>query len=234
MAQLKDTTIDGSLVVSGAASFEDAATTRQGLCFLGHNPHGSIDNDTTANWLALGSGWCYITASGYINNQPHDYGFIENIVNNGVLVSQVWHSMDGRGTTYHRSGNASGWYANTADWVQVVDKNNVFKKIWSGTWSSDGNTIAETPNYTMFLVETKNSSTSEVQGTLIPVFKNGTFIRGVGGYVNATPTDYTYHFGATLSGNTWTLVNCTYNYHGNESTHGKRANCTPIAIYGLI
>ncbi|MBE5927592.1 MAG: hypothetical protein E7270_11615 [Lachnospiraceae bacterium] len=231
MAQLKNTTIDGTLNVSGAASFGDKATTRQNLNYIGANPV-TLNTDTPATWRALGMGVAYIQSNGIINNQPYQYGFIENRVA-GELISQTWTSMSGNGETYHREGNASGWYSGSAEWVQVVDKNNAFKKIWDGTWLSDGNDIAETPNYTMFLVGLKSSS-GEVQGTLVPVFKNGTFIRGIGGYVSSTTTDYTYHFSANLSGNSWTLVNADYLWHGSESNHGKRVLCTPTIIYGVI
>ena len=177
MAQLLASTIDGNLTVNGLATFSDGASTRQGLNYIGVNPV-NVNTDTPATWKTLGTGVAYINASDKINNQPYTYGFIENKVSGG-LVSQIWTSMSGNGAMYHREGNADGWYSGTKEWVQIVDKNNAFKKIWNGTWSSSGNTIAETPNYTMFLVKVKNSSTSEVQGTLIPVFKNGTFIRGV-------------------------------------------------------
>ena len=57
MAQLKDTIIDGDLVVRGNAIFEAPQETRQNLNFLGLNP---TENDAPTEWAALGNGIAYI------------------------------------------------------------------------------------------------------------------------------------------------------------------------------
>ena len=229
MAQLKDTTIDGALEVNGAAIFGDEATTRQGLNYMGANPHGTIDDDTTTKWASLGSGWCWVSAANIANYPDTQSGFLQNMVTNDGYVFQVLHVMDGVGDTYTRSGNPSGWYEGSANWVKSITGKTVMKKLWSGSWSSGSITVPNTSDYTMFLIGVSG------HGTWIPAFEQDeNYVRGMGGYVNATPTDYSYQFGATLSGNTWTYVYSDYLYHGSGSTHGTRSKTTISSIWGVI
>lgn len=69
-------------------------TARQKISFLGEDPSSVLaENDTPANWIALGSGHAYISDWKKLPTQPKKFGFIENIVY-GNLVKQIWHSQD--------------------------------------------------------------------------------------------------------------------------------------------
>lgn len=99
--------------------------------FLGKELIASVEDDTTANWAALGDGIVYYETAGLLNNQPTTYGFVENIVC-GNLVFQTFHAMNGKGGKWTRSGNSSGWYSGSANWVKSLDETNgiQIKKLW--------------------------------------------------------------------------------------------------------
>ncbi len=232
MAQLLASTIDGNLTVNGLATFSDSSSTRQGLNFIGHNPV-TPNTDTIATWRAFGTGTAYVNQDGVINNQPFTYGFIENCVSPTGVVHQIFKSVGEIHGMWIRAGEQNSWYEDSVGWVQIPTGETIKKRLWYGTWTSGSKDISESDKYTMFLVALSG------QGTYIPVFSTGEYVRGVGGYVNATPTDYTYQFGATISGTTWTLVNCDYLYHGSGGSHGTRTvagtNTFQIsAIYGIV
>lgn len=196
--------------------------------YMGANPISSISEDTTAVWATKGSGWCYITQDGYLTNQPHPYGFVENVVRGG-LVSQRFFAMDGYGTMYTRAGNSGGWYAATENWVKTIDENHIWKTLWSGSWASGSLTVEKTSKYRIFGIHLSG------HGTITLAVRNGQYIRGVGGYVNDTPTNFTYHFAATVADDTWTYVGAGYMYHSGEGTHGpNNKNLTVDAIYGIL
>ena len=90
------------------------------VAFLGSNPVSAVADDTTANWVNLGSGYAWYSTAGLLNSQPSQYGFIVSIVN-GSDVFQIWRSQNA-GPTYMRSGNANGW---ASAWVQVIDSSSI-------------------------------------------------------------------------------------------------------------
>lgn len=106
-----------------------------------------------------------------------------------------------------------------------VRSNLMKKSLWNdGGWVGGSIEVEGMQDYIMFLIRMSG------QGTVIPAYKetdvNGvTWIRGIGGYVSDTTTDFTYQFNATLDGNSLTLVNCDYLWHGSGSTHGTRVLC---------
>ena len=134
MAQLLASTIDGNLTVNGTIQLDTQAhraTTRQKLNYFTENPHGGINNDTTAVWASLGSGWQYVS-SGSLANQPINQGcFLQNMVTNDGLVFQVLYAMDGNSGSWMRSGNTGGWYSGSANWIRTTDSHNVFKILWN-------------------------------------------------------------------------------------------------------
>ena len=50
------------------------------LAFLGLNPISSTDEDTTQKWCELGSGYAWYTTDGLLVNQPFQYMFIINYI----------------------------------------------------------------------------------------------------------------------------------------------------------
>lgn len=110
--------------------------------FLGKELIASVEDDTPANWAALGDGIVYYETTGLLNNQPTTYGFVENIVC-GNLVFQTFHAMNGKSGKWTRSGNSSGWYSGSANWVKSLDENGgiQIKKLWEN--ASPGSDFAE-------------------------------------------------------------------------------------------
>ena len=232
MAQLLASTIDGNLTVNGLATFSDSSSTRQGLNFIGHNPV-TPNTDTVATWRAFGTGTAYVNQDGVINNQPFTYGFIENCVSPTGVVHQIFKSVGKLHGMWIRAGEQNSWYEDSAGWLQIPTGETIKKQLWTGSWYSGSKTIPESDKYTMFLVAMNN------QGTYIPVFTTGQYVRGIGGYVTSDTYDYSFQFSANVSGTKWTLVNCDYLYHGASSSHGARTKCGSStfqisSIYGIV
>lgn len=104
---------------------------RQNINYIGTNPITKPGDDTPANWVALGTGVAYFDGSGKLNKQPTAYGFVKNIVV-GTIVYQTFYSMNGNSPVWNRSGNSSGWYSSSANWVKQLDETNgiQMKKVW--------------------------------------------------------------------------------------------------------
>ena len=102
--------------------------------------------------------------------------------------------------------------------------------LWSGSWNSGQITIPNFASYCGFIL------TLTGQGTTIPVYRapGSGHMRGVNGYSSATPTIVTYHFTATVSGETLTFVACNNLSHAPSGSHGAAVNNTISGIYGVV
>ena len=105
-------------IKNGGTSASTASGARQKLNFIGVNPV-NIETDTPSTWISFGPGVAYISARGYITDQPADFGFIENKVSHTGLISQTWQTQSGKGTIFKRSGTINGWYE--ASWTEAFD-----------------------------------------------------------------------------------------------------------------
>lgn len=89
---------------------------------LQHNAITSVRNDTVDNWVSKGNlATSYYNATGQINGQPSQYGFLLNLTNNGTMIHQLWTKT--AGSLFHRSGNSDGM----GDWKEVLDTNSYTK-----------------------------------------------------------------------------------------------------------
>lgn len=88
------------------------------LSFLTGNGGG----DTPVNWTRAGTGQTYISTEGLLENQPRKYGWLYNYTSGGSIVAQQFIGLDGNSPVWYRSGNASGWYAGSKDWVRILDE----------------------------------------------------------------------------------------------------------------
>lgn len=89
---------------------------------IGYEPIATTEDDTVANWKALGSGYAVYTKT-RLNEQPTDYGFVVQYVYNSLLY-QEFHSMPAGGTWY-RKGNNTGWWndaSNKGTWRKIYDE----------------------------------------------------------------------------------------------------------------
>lgn len=92
---------------------------RKGMAITARNPITSTDEDTYANWFALGNmNTFWYNTAGCLNDQPSQYGFLLNIaVHDGADAHQLWFAQSS-GSVYHRSGNSSGW---AQSWKELID-----------------------------------------------------------------------------------------------------------------
>ena len=100
---------------TGKATKKEAFTN---LAFLGNNPISSTDEDTTQKWCELGSGYAWYTTDGLLVNQPFQYMFIINYIQDKD-VFQIGYEQK-VGTIYYRGGNYSGWIMN---WTPLLSTN---------------------------------------------------------------------------------------------------------------
>lgn len=104
---------------TGATDAANALTNLGAFRDLGTNVINSKTNDTIAKWSGINSGYSYYSVSGYLNDQPSQYGLLLHF-HYSSEVFQFWRCLPG-GPTYWRSGNASGWHGS---WTKVYDTAN--------------------------------------------------------------------------------------------------------------
>ena len=107
-------------------------------------------------------------------------------------------------------------------------------ELWNGNWSAGELGVTGSSKYRLYLITTVGRSDGSTQGTTILAIRNGNYIRGIGGYENGTPTDYTYHFAATVNGDTWTFVGAGYMYHSASGSHSARTLLAVSKIEGVM
>ncbi len=98
------------------------------LSFLTGNGGG----DTPTNWGKAGAGLAYISTTGLLENQPKPKGWLYNYTIGSSIIAQQFIALDGNSPVYYRSGNASGWYPGSKNWVRSLDEKNgvQIKKVW--------------------------------------------------------------------------------------------------------
>lgn len=99
--------------------------------------------------------------------------------------------------------------------------------LWEGSWASGNINVPSTQDYMIYRIKMAG------QGTAVLAIRLDGYIRGIGGYSSASATIMTYHFAATVEGNTWTFVACNSMRHISEAAHGKASDVTITGIYGI-
>ena len=117
-------------IEKGGTNARTVEKARQNINFIGVNPIASTNDDTTENWIALGTGVAVFTEN-RLENQPYSYMIVENIVTE-TWVSQIAVSLSGAGEVWKRSGNSNGWYIKTKKWLKNLDENSgiQIKLLW--------------------------------------------------------------------------------------------------------
>lgn len=96
-------------------------------------------DDTVAKWSTLGNSVHMYSATGQLNNQPSQFGFILNLAYQNSDVHQIW-ATQSSGNLYHRGGNHSGGWANISDnnaWRTILDNvNSSVSGDGGSTWGS--------------------------------------------------------------------------------------------------
>lgn len=109
-------------ITKGGTGANNAAIARQNINYIGVNPIASIEEDTPANWVALGTGIAYINVTGQLIDQPTRFLMIHNMVGYANTVHQIAF-QDRLGGIWHRGGNiSSGW---RESWTRMLDENYV-------------------------------------------------------------------------------------------------------------
>ena len=85
------------------------------------NPITNKDDDTVANWAAIGSGLYFFDEGGQVTSRPSEYGFVFNLATPSGEVAQQWIELP-QGRIWRRSGNSYGF---NNDWTEMVDVNGV-------------------------------------------------------------------------------------------------------------
>ena len=124
------------------------AEARQNINFIGTNPIASAEDDTPANWIALGTGHAYINGSEKLKSQPTAYGYLETRVYGTSRVEQIFKSNMNGSTmlrTWKRAGGtSSGWFK---EWALILDETNGIqkKKLWENASPSSSFPIKNCP-----------------------------------------------------------------------------------------
>lgn len=92
---------------------------------------GNGDGDTSTNWGKAGIGLAYINTT-LLENQPKPKGWLYNYTIGSSIVAQQFIALDGNSSVYYRSGDTSGWYPGSKNWVRSLDEKNgvQIKKVW--------------------------------------------------------------------------------------------------------
>ena len=155
----KSIEFDGSGNISYSLSDIGAAASNHShntIPVKGSNTISSTTNDTVANWAAQGISFHWFTETGKLNDQPGQWGFVQNI-GSGSDVHQVWYTQSS-GTMFHRGGNGSGW---NGSWRALIDNINFTAYIKPST-------IGAAPNYqdrAMIDINTSGFSSSGSKAT---------------------------------------------------------------------
>ncbi len=154
-------------VANGGTGGNNRASGIYNLLFIGANPITSTSNDTTANWIVKGNGYCFYSTANMITNQPSTYGILINYVY-GSECSQLWHSQP-TGPLYIRGGNADGW---NHSWRKIFDNSQTIPVANGGTgaktFASGAALIGNGTGAVTTRAITNNTSVANASGTNIP------------------------------------------------------------------
>lgn len=231
-------------IETGGTNANNAADARQNINFIGTNPIANPEDDTPANWIALGTGVAFISTSGKLKNQPVAYGYLENYTD-GNYIYQAIHSLNGKSTVWSRSGTKNDWYSGSANWVKQLDENNGVQKklLWtnaSPTSSFAAQTISlDLSGYDMVLIVHLSNQTDGtfacVSDTLPKSIGVGKGHLIYGGFIyNATVANRGSdgHRGLTFSDAGIAFENAVRTTEG-LGTAQNNALCVPYQIYGI-
>lgn len=203
-----------------------------------NNAFSTIDEHTTFDSIVSPGG--EITGALTMNNNVSvnsklSDGTVANLIgrnssNNLWIGTADEGVMEKQGSVYLATSDTGNAYVsrnNVRD--KILDYGFVGKLLWEGTWSSGTISIPETSQYKLFMFYTETTS-GGTMGTPILGMKHGnTYLRGVGGY-NSSSALYISGVAITLSGNTWTFVECVSNNFGTDA----KSDIVIVKIYGLI
>ena len=115
----------------------------------------------------------------------------------------------------------------------IIGGRELYKSLWTGTWSTGNITVDGLSNYTFFILHTAVKSSHTPFGTAIfasLVLANGTvYFRGIGGYAYNSSAFTGSYFGATAVGDTLTFGHCF-----GMASDGSVSQHEIIEIIGII
>lgn len=115
-------TLDKPLSLSSGGTGASTRTSAfNNLSFLGVNPTSSA-TDTKASWSNFGTGYAFYNATGRLNGQPSQWGFVISYVN-GEEIHQEFRSHTGTNATYYRKANSST--TTMPPWTRLLNQNDL-------------------------------------------------------------------------------------------------------------
>lgn len=154
-------------IYEGGTGAADRASGIYNLLYIGDNPITSTGNDTVANWIAKGNGYCFYSTANMITDQPSQYGILINYTY-GSEVFQLWHCQP-TGPLYIRAGNSSGW---SGTWKKLFDSSQTIPVANGGTGvktlASGAVLIGNGTGAVQTRPITNNNSGASASGTNIP------------------------------------------------------------------
>lgn len=144
-------------IKKGGTEAETAAAARQNINFIGTNPISSVSEDTTANWVALGTGIAGYNTPGMITDQPSQYGILVNRVY-GNTIFQKWYETNSNGMWYRR-GSGDSW---GSTWIKVFDENSLSEL--EDLLKIDYETVAVSTSYLTSLTAIRHGRLKRIRG----------------------------------------------------------------------
>ena len=106
-----------------------------------------------------------------------------------------------------------------------VAQKQLYKTLWTGSWSSDDITVTGFSDYKMFALSIEGY-TAKILATLSD---DGLYLNGIGGYVRSSSSETAYYISAAVSGNTLTMEYCH-----SRTSGGSKNDCAISQIIGII
>lgn len=224
MAYLKSTNINGDLTISGGGNINLSDSSN------------ILDN--ASNPVMFQNKSKQRTGGGYLSSGNYSLNFSnsDSVGYNTIYFSDACTSFEGINFPYNTSAiDFDNYTFSESDWMnlrgydgdlyfmnaRVPTSATIGKTLWSGSWSSGSITVPDMTRYRMYYIYTEDRDSGSAMGTVIIACRTGTWLRGVGAYVTATPNFEHYYFNAQSTDDWKTLnfIECASQRNNAQNTN---------------